>query len=422
VTALVLALHRRTFSSLRRHRNYRIFFTGQVISVSGSWMQNVALAWLVLELSHSPLAVGVLAFCRFVPFTAFGLVAGWVTDRVETRRLLVFTQAAQLLLAAALATLALTGTATLGIVLALAALGGVALVFDAPGRQTLTFQLVGERELPNAVALNSSLFNASRILGPAIAGLVIAAVGVGACFAVNAVSFLAVLTSLLVLRESELFAVERNAPRSMVAGVREGLAFVKRTRLLVIVLGVVTVLSVAGFNFHVIVPLLASDTLHLGPETFGFLSAAFGAGALAGALAAAALARPSRRAFLLGTAGFGVTMLALAPVASVWLCAVLLFGVGVSFTLLTANANALVQLATPPELRGRVLGLYLFAFAGLAPVGGLLAGWLVEHGGTELSFAVAGVTALLTAAVAARAWPVAAATRSGVEPAVAAGR
>jgi MFS family permease len=422
VTELVLALHRRTFSSLRRHRNYRIFFTGQVISVSGSWMQNVALAWLVLELSHSPLAVGTLAFCRFVPFTAFGLIAGWVTDRVETRRLLVFTQAAQLVLAAALAALALTGSATLGVVLVLAALGGVALVFDAPGRQTLTFQLVGERELPNAVALNSSLFNASRILGPAIAGLVIAAVGVGACFAVNALSFLAVLTSLLVLRESELFAVERNAPRSMVAGVREGLAFVRRTRLLVIVLGVVTVLSVAGFNFHVIVPLLASDTLRLGPEAFGFLSAAFGAGALAGALAAAALARASRRAFLLGTAGFGVTMLALAPVSSVWLCAVLLFGVGVSFTLLTANANALVQLATPPELRGRVLGLYLFAFAGLAPVGGLLAGWLVEIGGTELSFAVAGVTALLTAALAARAWPIPAATRSGVEPAVAASR
>jgi MFS family permease len=422
VTALVLALQRRTFSSLRRHRNYRIFFSGQVISVSGSWMQNVALAWLVLELSHSPLAVGALAFCRFLPFTVFGLIAGWVTDRVETRRLLVFTQAAQLLLAAALGALALTGTATLSVVLVLAALGGVALVFDAPGRQTLTFQLVGERELPNAVALNSSLFNASRILGPAIAGLLIAAVGVGACFAVNALTFLAVLTSLLLLRESELFAVERTAPRSMVAGVREGLAFVKRTRVLVIVLAVVTVLSVAGFNFHVIVPLLASDTLHLGPEAFGFLAAAFGAGALAGALAAAALARASRRAFLLGTAGFGATMLALAPVASVWLCAVLLFGVGVSFTLLTANANTLVQLATPPELRGRVLGLYLFAFAGLAPVGGLLAGWLVEVGGTELSFAIAGVTALLTAAVAARAWPVAAATHSGVEPAVAASR
>jgi MFS family permease len=422
VTALVLALHRRTFSSLRRHRNYRIFFTGQVVSVSGSWMQNVALAWLVLELSHSPLAVGALAFCRFVPFTAFGLVAGWVTDRVETRRLLVWTQAVQLVLAAVLAVLALTGMATLGLVLLLAALGGVALVFDAPGRQTLTFQLVGERELPNAVALNSSLFNGSRILGPAIAGVVIGAVGVGTCFAVNAFSFLAVLTSLLLLRESELFTVERSAPRSMVAGVREGLAFVRRTRTLVIVLGVVTVLSVVGFNFHVIVPLLASDTLELGPEAFGFLSAAFGGGALAGALAAAALGRASPRAFLAGTAGFGATMLALAPAASFWLCALLLFAVGVSFTLLTANANALVQLATPPELRGRVLGLYLFAFAGLAPVGGLLAGWLVELGGTELSFALAGATALLTAAVAARAWPLTPTTRSGVEPATAASR
>jgi MFS family permease len=422
VTAAVLALHRRTFRSLRRHRNYRLFFIGQVVSVSGSWMQNIALAWLVLQLSHSPLAVGALAFCRFAPFTVFGLVAGWVSDRVETRRLLIWTQAAQLVLASALAALALTGTATLPLVLALAALGGVALVFDAPGRQTLTFQLVGERELPNAVALNSSLFNASRIVGPALAGLVIAAFGVGACFVVNAVSFLAVLASLLLLRESELYSVTRSAPRSVVAGVREGLAFVKQTRELVIVLGVITVLSVAGFNFHVIVPLLASDTLHLGAKAFGFLAAAFGAGALAGALAAAALGRASRRAFLAGTAGFGLTMLILAPLQTAWLCGLMLFAVGVSFTLLTANANSLVQMATPPELRGRVLGLYLFAFAGLAPIGGLLAGWLVEVGGTSLSFALAGVTALATAWVAARAWPHVVDTHSGAEPEPALGR
>ena len=422
MTGAVLALHRRTFSSLRRHRNYRIFFGGQVISVSGSWMQNLALAWLVIELSHSPLAVGALAFCRFLPFTVLGLVAGWVTDKVDTRRLLVCTQAAQLLIAVALAALALTGTATLPLVLALATLGGVALVFDAPGRQTLTFQLVGERELPNAVALNSSLFNASRVAGPALAGIVIGTLGVGACFVLNAVSFLAVLASLVLLRGNELVDVERDASRSLVAGVREGLLFVAHTRRLVTVLGVVTVLSVVGFNFHVIVPLLASDTLRLGPEAFGLLAAAFGSGALAGALAAAALGRASRRAFLAGTAGFGVTMLALAPVSTVWLASVLLFAVGVSFTLLTANANSLVQLATPPGLRGRVVGLYLFAFAGLAPVGGLLAGWLVDRGGTELSFAVAGVTALLTAALAARAWPAPRATRSGVETAPVAGR
>ena len=422
MTAAVLALHRRTFRSLRRHRNYRLFFTGQVVSVSGSWMQNIALAWLVVQLSHSPLAVGALAFCRFAPFTIFGLVAGWVSDRVDTRRLLIWTQAAQLVIASALAALALTGTANLPLVLVLAALGGVALVFDAPARQTLTFQLVGERELPNAVALNSSLFNASRIVGPALAGLVIAGFGVGACFVVNAVSFFAVLASLLLLRESELYSVARSAPRSVVAGIREGLGFVRRTRELVIVLSVVTVLSVAGFNFHVIVPLLAADTLHLGAKAFGLLAAAFGAGALVGALAAAALGRASRRGFLAGTAGFGLTMLLLAPLATAWLCALLLFAVGVSFTLLTANANSLVQLATPPELRGRVLGLYLFAFAGLAPVGGLLAGWLVDVGGTSLSFALAGVTALLTAGVASRAWPRSVATRSGAEPEPAFGR
>jgi MFS family permease len=422
VTAAVLALHRRTFRSLRRHRNYRLFFAGQVVSVSGSWMQNIALAWLVLQISHSPLAVGALAFCRFVPFTVFGLVAGWVTDRVETRRLLIWTQAAQMVIAAALATLVLTGAATLPLVLVLAALGGVALVFDAPGRQTLTFQLVGERELPNAVALNSSLFNGSRIVGPALAGIVIAAFGVGACFVLNTVSFLAVLASLLLLRESELYGVARSAPRSLVAGVREGLAYVATTRELMIVLSVVTVLSVAGFNFHVIVPLLASDTLQLGPEAFGFLAAAFGAGALAGALATAAWGRASRRGFLGGTAGFGLSMLALAPLHTAWLCALLLFVVGVAFTLLTANANSLVQLATPPELRGRVLGLYLFAFAGLAPVGGLLAGWLVAVGGTSLSFALAGVTALITAGVAVRAWPRAEATRSGAEPSPVLGR
>ena len=385
-------------------------------------MQNLALAWLVIELSHSPLAVGALAFCRFLPFTVLGLVAGWVTDKVDTRRLLLWTQAAQLLIAVALAALALTGTATLPLVLALATLGGVALVFDAPGRQTLTFQLVGERELPNAVALNSSLFNASRVAGPALAGVVIGTLGVGACFVLNAVSFLAVLASLVLLRGDELVDVERDAPRSLVAGVREGLLFVAHTRRLVTVLGVVTVLSVVGFNFHVIVPLLASDTLRLGPEAFGLLAAAFGSGALAGALAAAALGRASRRAFLAGTAGFGVTMLALAPVSTVWLAGVLLFAVGVSFTLLTANANSLVQLATPPALRGRVVGLYLRRSPVWRPSADCLPAGSSIAAAWRLSFAVAGVTALLTAALASRAWPAPRATRSGVEPAPVAGR
>ena len=171
---LSIALRRRTFRSLRRHRNYRLFFSGQIVSVAGTWMQNIALAWLVIELSGSPLAVGALAFCRFVPFLLFGLVAGVVIDRFDTRRLLVATQGAAMIVSIALAVVTLAGVATLPVVYALAALGGLVLVFDAPGRQTLTFQMVGQSELQNAVALNSGLFNASRVIGPALAGLLIA--------------------------------------------------------------------------------------------------------------------------------------------------------------------------------------------------------------------------------------------------------
>ena len=399
------ALQARTFRSLHDHRNYRLFFSGQVVSVSGTWMQNVALAWLVIQMTHSPLAVGALAFCRFVPFTVFGLFAGVLADRVDNRRLVIGTQSLSMVLSATLAVLALTGTATLPLVFLLAVLSGIAQVFDAPGRQALTYQLVGGDELPNAVALNSSLFNMSRVVGPAIAGVLIAAVNVGACFIVNAFSFLAVLAGLLAMRTDELFPVERGARAGVLADVREGIAFVRQSRELRLVLGIVTVMSTVGFNFNVILPLLASSTLHTGPRTFGVLSAAFGAGALAGALATATLGRASWKGLFVGLTGFSLAMLALAPLRGTVACGVLLFFVGGSFTLLTANANALIQTGAPGHLRGRVVSLYLFAFAGLAPVGGIVAGWLVQIGGTSLAFGVAGLTGLAIAAYAVRARP-----------------
>ena len=398
MTNALRALDGRTFASLHRHRNYRLFFSGQVVSVSGTWMQNIALAWVVIELSHSPMAVGALAFCRFVPFTVFGLVAGVVADRVDNRRLVIATQTASMLLSAVLAALALTGSATLPIVYALAVLLGVAQVFDAPSRQALTYQLVGREELPNAIALNSSLFNMSRVVGPALAGIVIAAAGAGVCFVLNAISFLAVLAGLLAMRTGDLHPVERGESPTLIAGTREGLAYVLRSHDVTLVLVIVTVMSTVGFNFNVIVPLLASSTLHTGPGTFGVLSACFGSGALAGALVAATIGRASWRALLVGLCGFSGAMLALAPLHTVWACAILLFLLGGSFTLLTANANALVQLGVPGHLRGRVVGLYLFAFAGLAPVGGLVAAWLVTLGGTSLAFAVAGIIGLAVAA------------------------
>ena len=403
MTTLAFALRARTFRSLHRHRNYRIFFTGQLVSLAGTWMQNVALAWLVIELSGSALAIGALAFWRFIPFTVFGLAAGVVADRIESRKLVMATQASAMAISIALAVVTLTGTATLPIVYLLAALGGVALAFDAPGRQSLTFQMVGPRELPNAVALNSGLFNGSRVIGPAIAGLVIAAVGTGLCFVVNAVSFLAVLTALVLVREEELRTVAKDPSARIVDGVRRAFAHAWDDPQLRLILAVVTVVSTVGFNFHVLVPLLAADTLHVGPEGFGFLSASFGVGALAGALAAATFRHASWRVFAVGTASFGVFALLLAPVQNAYLAGVLLFAIGISFTLFTANANALVQLAAPDHLRGRLIAVYLFAFVGTAPLGGLFAGWLADVGGTSLAFAVAGVTAL-AAILVANAW------------------
>jgi MFS family permease len=403
VTAALLALNARTFASLRRHRNYRLFFTGQVISVSGTWMQNVALAWLVVELTRSPLAVGILAFCRFIPFTVFGLVAGVVADRIDNRKLVIGTQSVSMFFSALFAVLVLGGLETLWIVYLLAILSSTALVFDAPGRHALTFQMVGREELSNAVALNASLFNASRVVGPAVAGVLIAAFGVGVCFALNAVTFLAVLAGLLMMRKEELVPVAREGePPTMMKGIREGLAWVLRSPDARLVLSIVTVVSTVGFNFHVILPLLASDTLKTGPEVFGVLSACFGGGALVGALLSAALGRASWKALVAGTGGFSLCLLALAPLATAWLCAVLLFLTGVCFTMWTSNANSILQLRAPDHLRGRIVSLYLWAFAGLAPLGGLLAGWLCEVGGTQLSFTVAGATGLLMAALAAR--------------------
>jgi MFS family permease len=403
MSTLAFAIRARTFRSLRRHRNYRIFFYGQLVSLAGTWMQNVALAWLVIELSGSALAIGALAFWRFVPFTIFGLAAGVVADRFESRKLVMTTQGAAMAISIGLAVVTLTDTATLPIVYVLAALGGIALAFDAPGRQSLTFQMVGPRELPNAVALNSGLFNGSRVIGPAIAGIVIAAVGTGLCFVLNAVSFLAVLTALALVRENELRKVEKDPSARVIEGMRRAFAHAWHDSELRRILAVVTLVSTVGFNFHVLVPLLAADTLHVGPEGFGFLSASFGLGALAGALATATFREASWRLFAVGAGAFGVLALLLAPVQNAYLAGCILFGIGIAFTLFTANANALVQLSAPDHLRGRLIGIYLFAFLGLAPAGGLLAGWLAEVGGTSLAFAVAGVTSL-AAILVANAW------------------
>ena len=402
MTAALLAANRRTFSSLRKHRNYRLFFGGQVVSVTGTWMQNVAIAWLILELTGSPLAVGVLAVCQFLPFTLFSLPAGVLLDRVDARRAVIATQALSLVIAVALTAVTLAGVVEAWQVYVVAALRGLVLVVDNPARQALTFEMVGREELPNAVALNSSLFNAARIVGPALGGVTVAAAGVGVCFALNAVSFLAVLAGLLRMRPGELQsrALDERGP-GLVDGLREAMAYVRRSPSVAVVLATVLLVSTLAFNFNVLLPVLARETLTAGPGAFGILSAFFGAGALVGALTAAAVGRATPRLFLIGTALFGLAELLLAPQGTIWAAGVLLVATGAAFTIWSSNANAVLQLRAPERLRGRVLALYYLAFNGTMPLGGLLAGWLAETGGTRLAFAVGGTGAIATTLIAA---------------------
>jgi MFS family permease len=360
-------------------------------------MQNIAMYWFVLTLTHDPVAIGILSFCRFGPFTIFGLFAGVIADRFDNRKTVIVTQSVQMVLSAVLAIDAVTGHATAWHVYAIAALSGTALVLDAPARQSLTFRMVGRDELPNAIALNSSLFNIARIAGPALGGVVIAAVGVGWCFAANAVSFLAVLTSLLLMRPAEFFPIGQHKRPTFWRGTREGLSYVRRSRSILVILGMMIVFASLCFNFNILLPVLAKQTLDAGPRTFGVLSAAFGFGALIGALLAAALARARWRTMLLGAMGFALCELAIAPVHSIPLDVLLLFACGIFFTSYTANANTRLQLDAPDHLRGRVLSLYYYAWNGLAPLGGLIVGWLSATGGTELAFAVAGAAGLAMA-------------------------
>ena len=401
MTAAFLRAQRRTWSSLRKHRNYRLFFSGQVVSVTGTWMQNIAAAWLVLELTHSPVAVGVLMLCQFLPATALGLVGGVIVDRLDVRRVVIATQAASMALAAALAALTLWGVVEVWQVYLLTGLRGVSLVFDHPARQQLTFQMVGPGELPNAVALNSGLFNGARVIGPALGGAVIAGAGPGAAFLLNAVSFLAVLASLRLIRPHELLPLDRGDDRpTIVAGSREVFGFLRRVPLAGVVLATVLIVTTFSFNFNVLLPVFAKKTLEEGPELLGVVTACFGAGALVGALLAAAISRASPKLLLSGIAVFGAAQLALAPQSTLASAAQFLFAAGLAFTLWTSNANSTLQLATPDRLRGRVMGLYFFAFNGAGPAGGMLAGWLAAVGGTALAFTVAGSAALAVAAVA----------------------
>jgi hypothetical protein len=391
----------RTFASLREHRNYRLYFFGQLLSMTGTWLQSAAMAWLVLELTHSAFAVGLLAFWQFGPYAVLGLFGGALSDRLDHRTTLVAAQVALGLCSGVMAVLTLAHVVTLEETYAVAALRGLVLVLNNPSRQAFIFQMVGRKELPNAIALNSSVANATRIIGPGIGGLLIAAFGVGICFSIDAVSYAAVVVALLMMRVGELMPIEHRGRPTMLRSIGEGLNYVWRTPALLLALSAFLVICVVSINFSVLLPLLASQTLLAGAQVYGLLTACFGAGALAGALISAWLGRATWGILLVSAAGFGLGEIILAPQRTIIGAILLLVATGICYTLYTSNTNSLVQLSTPGYLQGRVAGLYSYVFAGSSPLGALLAGGLAERGGTNLAFLVAGGVALASAIAAA---------------------
>jgi len=390
----------RTFDSLRRHRNYRLYTIGQGVSLTGTWLQNAAQAWLVLQLSHSAAALGVLGFWTFGPYVALGIFGGVISDRFDRRLALIGTQSASLILAAALAALTWTGSITVWQLDLFAGLGGLVQVVDSPARISFVSQMVGRKDLPNAVALNSALFNVTRIVGPAIAGALLAAGGARLCFGLNALSFVAVVVALVAMRPAELFPATRPEKRaSTLRDLAEGFQFAWGMPAVRMTLLLIFFISMMSINFAILLPVLAAQTLRSGAQVYGILTSVFGVGALIGALLAATWARASWPLLLACAGGFGVSLLLLAPLRSLPAVILTLIIMGVVVTIYLAASNTLVQLTTPGHLQGRVMGLYAYLFMGSALPGALLTGWLSQAGGTTLAFIVAGVSALLMAGV-----------------------
>lgn len=360
-----------------RHRNYRLFFIGQLISLTGTWMQNVAQGWLVLRLSNSPAMLGLVAAISSLPVLLFSLPAGTVVDRVAKHRLLLITQIAAMLLAITLAALTLSGMVQVWHVLILAGLLGVVNAFDAPTRQAFTVEMVGREDLLNAIALNSSIFNAARTVGPAVAGVVVALIGEGLAFALNGLSFIFVIISLLLMRMPP-FVAPGGAQRS--GQLREGLAYIgsePRVRALLIQAGAI---SLFCFVHIPLLPIFARDVLGIGAAGLGMLSAASGLGALAAALILARLGEHAPRGRLLITAAllYPILMITFSMSRSLPLALMVLTLAGWAGVTTMALSNTLIQSIVPDALRGRVMSVFTLLLMGMSPMGGMVAGLLAQ--------------------------------------------
>ncbi len=388
-----LAMLKRSF----RHRNYRLFFAGQLVSLIGTWMQWVAQSWLVYRLTDSAALLGLVGFASQIPILLLSPIGGAIADRLARHRILLVTQTTSMILALLLAFLTLTEHIQIWEVFVLASLLGVVNAFDVPTRQAFVIEMVGHADLPNAIALNSSMFNGARLVGPALAGLMVAAVGEGWCFLFNAMSFVAVLGALLVMRLPD--RPPRRATGKVMTQAVEGLVFVTRTgpiRSLLLLLGL---FSLVGMSYVVLMPVFADRILGGGPLTLGVLMSAAGLGALLGALTLAMRRGLGNISTWIanGALAFGLALSLFAWSTNFWLSVLLLVGVGYAMMVQMASTNTLVQAMVPDVYRGRAMAAYSMMFLGMAPIGALLAGMVAENTSAPTAVALGGGTCVMAA-------------------------
>ena len=387
---------RRTFASARGSRNFRLFLTGQFISAIGTWMTFTATSWLILTLTGSGTALGINAALAFGPVLVLGPWGGVLADRFDKRRILTFTQSTAAVISLSLATIVFTDVVSLWMVFALSLASGIVISIDNPARQSFYVEMVGEGTLTNAVSLNSAAFTGARIIGPAVAGILVATVGMAICFLIDGLSYLAVLGALLAMHGAEMHAQRRSTRERghLVAGLR----YVWETDALRRPLLVMAVVFTFVFEWQVLVPLLANHTFHAGPGAFGLLSAAAGFGSFIGAIMAANRnARPSMHGLGVWLAAVGVTMALVSVAPTLPVAMVLMVPIGFFAMSFMITGNTMLQLEAKPQARGRVMALYGVVFLGSTPIGAPLVGWLAEILGARLMFLAAGSLAVAVA-------------------------
>jgi MFS family permease len=383
-----------------RHRNYRLFFSGQTVSLVGTWITRIATSWLVYRLTHSVFLLGVVGFFGQIPTLVLAPFAGVLVDRWNRHRILLVTQVLSMLQSAALAALTFSGIITVSDILVLQVVQGVINAFDTPARQAFVVEMVSDRaDLPNAIALNSSMVNASRIIGPSIGGVLIAIAGEGWCFALDAISYFAVIASLMAMRLERM--PERTTETRLIDEMRSGLSYVSRFPPVRESLILLALVATMGMPYTVLMPAIAANVLHGGPHTLGYLMTASGLGALGGAfyLASRRSVLGLGRAIVAATAAFGAGLVAFSFSRWLWLSLLVLPVVGGGMMVEMASTNTILQTIVKDEMRGRVMSFYTMAFLGTAPLGSLLAGVVADHIGPMKTITLGGIACLIAAAV-----------------------